>query len=228
MGIYAEGLTVDLALEHNLGQKYYGSFFSYGELRIGQGRNNTSRVPGRETPELEPQGDRERKKGDMKKMRDREDTGKNGAGGDRKVGRQRKKRGGPSGDTERKARIGPGRDSGPCQRASRWRWRRSPCAATTAGSPPGSASRLAPTRSRDADRRLSAGGALDDEPLCDRGSPPTSASCAAGDGKRIGRGACATAGSIGPLIEAASASDGHGEQLSRAVIDRCRGRDEAS
>src|SRR5438067_6483544 len=38
-GISAEGCILDLALEHNLVQKS-GSFFSYGEERIGQGRGN--------------------------------------------------------------------------------------------------------------------------------------------------------------------------------------------
>ena len=39
-GISHEGCLLDLALEHDLVQKS-GSFFSYGELRLGQGRNNT-------------------------------------------------------------------------------------------------------------------------------------------------------------------------------------------
>src|SRR6476660_5930216 len=39
-GISSEGCILDLALEHDLVQKS-GSFFSYGELRLGQGRNNT-------------------------------------------------------------------------------------------------------------------------------------------------------------------------------------------
>ena len=39
-GISHEGGLIDLALEHDLIQKS-GSFFSYGELRLGQGRNNT-------------------------------------------------------------------------------------------------------------------------------------------------------------------------------------------
>ena len=38
-GISSEGCILDLGLEHNLVQKS-GSFFSYGEERIGQGRNN--------------------------------------------------------------------------------------------------------------------------------------------------------------------------------------------
>jgi recombination protein RecA len=38
-GISSEGCLIDLGLEHNLIQKS-GSFFSYGEERIGQGRNN--------------------------------------------------------------------------------------------------------------------------------------------------------------------------------------------
>jgi recombination protein RecA len=38
-GISSEGCILDLALEHNLVQKS-GSFFSYGDERIGQGRNN--------------------------------------------------------------------------------------------------------------------------------------------------------------------------------------------
>jgi recombination protein RecA len=40
VGISREGCLLDLALEHDLVQKS-GSFFSYGELRLGQGRNNT-------------------------------------------------------------------------------------------------------------------------------------------------------------------------------------------
>src|SRR5256884_4979081 len=39
-GISNEGCLLDLALDHDLVQKS-GSFFSYGELRLGQGRNNT-------------------------------------------------------------------------------------------------------------------------------------------------------------------------------------------
>jgi recombination protein RecA len=39
-GISKEGCVLDLALEHDLIQKS-GSFFSYGDLRLGQGRNNT-------------------------------------------------------------------------------------------------------------------------------------------------------------------------------------------
>jgi hypothetical protein len=41
---------MDLALEHDLVQKS-GSFFSYGELRLGQGRNNTKQYLA-ENPEL--------------------------------------------------------------------------------------------------------------------------------------------------------------------------------
>jgi recombination protein RecA len=40
VGISNEGCLLDLGLEHDLVQKS-GSFFSYGELRLGQGRNNT-------------------------------------------------------------------------------------------------------------------------------------------------------------------------------------------
>jgi recombination protein RecA len=40
IGISHEGGLLDLAVEHDLIQKS-GSFFSYGELRLGQGRNNT-------------------------------------------------------------------------------------------------------------------------------------------------------------------------------------------
>jgi recombination protein RecA len=39
VGISKQGCLLDLGLEHDLVQKS-GSFFSYGELRIGQGRNN--------------------------------------------------------------------------------------------------------------------------------------------------------------------------------------------
>src|SRR5438067_11653270 len=38
-GISSEGCILDLALEHNIVQKS-GSFFSYGDERLGQGRNN--------------------------------------------------------------------------------------------------------------------------------------------------------------------------------------------
>jgi recombination protein RecA len=38
-GISKEGSLIDLGLEHDLVQKS-GSFFSYGELKLGQGRNN--------------------------------------------------------------------------------------------------------------------------------------------------------------------------------------------
>jgi recombination protein RecA len=39
VGISKQGCLLDLGLEHDLVQKS-GSFFSYGELRLGQGRNN--------------------------------------------------------------------------------------------------------------------------------------------------------------------------------------------
>ena len=39
VGISKEGCLLDLGLEHDLVQKS-GSFFSYGDLRLGQGRNN--------------------------------------------------------------------------------------------------------------------------------------------------------------------------------------------
>jgi recombination protein RecA len=39
LGISSEGCILDLGLEHGIVQKS-GSFFSYGEERIGQGRNN--------------------------------------------------------------------------------------------------------------------------------------------------------------------------------------------
>ena len=50
VGISHEGCLLDLALEHDLIQKS-GSFFSYGELRLGQGRNNTKGYLA-ENPEL--------------------------------------------------------------------------------------------------------------------------------------------------------------------------------
>jgi len=40
VGISNEGCLLDLGLEHDIIQKS-GSFFSYGELRLGQGRNNS-------------------------------------------------------------------------------------------------------------------------------------------------------------------------------------------
>jgi recombination protein RecA len=49
-GISNEGCVLDLALEHDLIQKS-GSFFSYGELRLGQGRNNSKQYLA-EHPEL--------------------------------------------------------------------------------------------------------------------------------------------------------------------------------
>ena len=39
VGISKQGCLIDLGIEHDLVQKS-GSFFSYGELRLGQGRNN--------------------------------------------------------------------------------------------------------------------------------------------------------------------------------------------
>jgi recombination protein RecA len=49
-GISKEGCILDLALENDLIQKS-GSFFSYGELRLGQGRNNSKQYLA-EHPEL--------------------------------------------------------------------------------------------------------------------------------------------------------------------------------
>jgi recombination protein RecA len=39
MGISTEGCLIDLGIEHNVVTKS-GSFFSYGDERLGQGRNN--------------------------------------------------------------------------------------------------------------------------------------------------------------------------------------------
>jgi recombination protein RecA len=50
VGISKEGGLIDMALEHDLIQKS-GSFFSYGETRLGQGRNNTKEFL-RDNPEL--------------------------------------------------------------------------------------------------------------------------------------------------------------------------------
>ena len=49
-GVSHEGNLLDLALENDLVQKS-GSFFSYGELRLGQGRNNTKQYLA-ENPDL--------------------------------------------------------------------------------------------------------------------------------------------------------------------------------
>jgi recombination protein RecA len=49
-GISQEGCLLDLALEHDLAQKS-GSFFSYGDLRLGQGRNNSKEYL-RQNPEV--------------------------------------------------------------------------------------------------------------------------------------------------------------------------------
>jgi recombination protein RecA len=49
-GISKEGGLLDLGLEHDLVQKS-GSFFSYGELRLGQGRNNAKQFLA-ENPEM--------------------------------------------------------------------------------------------------------------------------------------------------------------------------------
>jgi recombination protein RecA len=50
VGISKEGGLLDMALEHDLIQKS-GSFFSYGETRLGQGRNNTKEFL-RDNPEV--------------------------------------------------------------------------------------------------------------------------------------------------------------------------------
>jgi recombination protein RecA len=50
VGISKQGGLLDMALEHDLIQKS-GSFFSYGETRLGQGRNNTKEFL-RDNPEL--------------------------------------------------------------------------------------------------------------------------------------------------------------------------------
>jgi recombination protein RecA len=49
-GISREGCLLDLGLEHDLVQKS-GSFFSYGDLRLGQGRNNSKQYLA-ENPQL--------------------------------------------------------------------------------------------------------------------------------------------------------------------------------
>jgi recombination protein RecA len=50
LGISSEGCILDLALEHNLVSKS-GSFFAYGDERLGQGRNNAKAYL-REHPEI--------------------------------------------------------------------------------------------------------------------------------------------------------------------------------
>jgi len=50
VGISKEGGLIDMALEHDLIQKS-GSFFSYGETRLGQGRNNAKQFLA-DNPEL--------------------------------------------------------------------------------------------------------------------------------------------------------------------------------
>ena len=50
VGVSKEGGLLDLAIEHDLVQKS-GSFFSYGETRLGQGRNNTKEFM-RQNPEV--------------------------------------------------------------------------------------------------------------------------------------------------------------------------------
>jgi recombination protein RecA len=50
LGISTAGCILDLGIEHDLVQKS-GSFFSYGDLRLGQGRNNAKAYL-RENPEL--------------------------------------------------------------------------------------------------------------------------------------------------------------------------------
>jgi recombination protein RecA len=50
VGVSKQGCLLDLCLEHDLIQKS-GSFFSYGELRLGQGRNNAKAYLA-ENPEL--------------------------------------------------------------------------------------------------------------------------------------------------------------------------------
>src|SRR3954452_17480510 len=49
-GISSEGCILDLGIEHNIVQKS-GSFFSYGDERLGQGRNNVKAYL-REHPEI--------------------------------------------------------------------------------------------------------------------------------------------------------------------------------
>src|SRR5215472_16219867 len=49
-GISSEGCILDLGLEHNIVQKS-GAFFSYGETRLGQGRNNAKQFLA-ENPEI--------------------------------------------------------------------------------------------------------------------------------------------------------------------------------
>src|SRR5205814_1796505 len=49
-GISSEGCILDLALEHNVISKS-GSFFAYGDERLGQGRNNAKGYL-REHPEI--------------------------------------------------------------------------------------------------------------------------------------------------------------------------------
>ena len=99
VGISKQGGLLDMALEHDLIQKS-GSFFSYGETRLGQGRNNTKEFL-RDNPELAAELEQE----DPRQARAR--RGGRGAPRGREGGRRGEggggRRGGPGTENRRSA-----------------------------------------------------------------------------------------------------------------------------
>ena len=213
VGISHEGCLLDLALEHDLVQKS-GSFFSYGEMRLGQGRNNTKQFLA-ENPEIAARDRGE----DVRRARDRARRPappRADRAGSRGRGRARPTRGRPRGRAGAQGRLerrGSCR-AGAFERGARGARRRKERTS-------GRAARLA--RERGFERR----GARRGDRAPDRGrassttsaSPPptrtTSASCAAGAPERI-REALAARGIAPALVEAALEADSHGAQVERA------------
>ena len=215
-GISHEGGLLDLALEHDLVQKS-GSFFSYGELRLGQGRNNTKQylaenpelaqeietklfaelgverapAPPRAVPEAEPETEAEEAAGRA--------GAQGGLSGARACpippARSRRGRGRPSSGRSRpfRTRSAPRRSSAPGWRGGASSRRRSSAAVEL----------LVETGGLD-DERFARQFASDKREL--RGWGP----------ERI-REALAARGVDRDLIEAALAGDGRGSQLERAL-----------
>ena len=228
-GISSEGCILDLGLEHGIVQKS-GSFFSYGDERLGQGRNNVEGLPAREPGDR--QGDRAQ---DLRARSALEPAAPLGARCRRQRTMEAEAEARPEARRRRRSRP-------PSVRSHRVRARRIELAyqavarAASAPSPscgPSSSASASSRSDRRRGRRASRGRASSTTPATRGASPRTSASSTSWGTERIARD-CAGAASRRELIEAALADhDREAETADRAAApapalpDAPRGRPRA-